>query len=131
MTGQLSGTPTSAQAATYSNVIIGVTDGQASASLAPFNIVVGASVSVGSASLTWSKPTVNDDGSPYSNLAGYKLYYGNSPGSLSQMINIPNANTQSYVVGNLASGVYYFAMSSYTAAAVESTRTGTVSLTIP
>ena len=39
-TGRLSGTPTSANIGTYSNIVIGVSDGQATAQLPPFAIVV-------------------------------------------------------------------------------------------
>ena len=39
-TGQLSGTPTSASAGTYSNIVISVSDGKASAALAAFAITV-------------------------------------------------------------------------------------------
>ena len=39
-TGQLSGTPTTSHARTYSNVVISVSDGKASAALAPFAITV-------------------------------------------------------------------------------------------
>jgi hypothetical protein len=41
-TGRLSGTPTSAQVGTYGNIVISVSDGKASASLAPFAIEVTA-----------------------------------------------------------------------------------------
>jgi hypothetical protein len=41
-TGALSGTPTLAQAGTYSNIVVAVSDGQASASLTPFSINVAA-----------------------------------------------------------------------------------------
>ena len=41
-TGRLSGTPTSAQVGTYGNIVISVSDGKASASLAPFSIEVTA-----------------------------------------------------------------------------------------
>jgi hypothetical protein len=41
-TGQLSGTPTTAQAGSYANVTISVSDGTAQASLAPFTILVAA-----------------------------------------------------------------------------------------
>jgi hypothetical protein len=41
-TGRMSGTPTSAQVGTYPNVVISVSDGKASASLAPFNVEVTA-----------------------------------------------------------------------------------------
>jgi hypothetical protein len=42
-TGELSGTPTDSDIGTYSNIQIGVSVGGASASLAPFSIVVKAS----------------------------------------------------------------------------------------
>lgn len=41
-TGQLSGTPTSAQVGSYASVVISVSDGKASAALAPFTIKVAA-----------------------------------------------------------------------------------------
>jgi hypothetical protein len=44
-TGQLSGTPTSTNVGTYSNIGISVTDGTQSASLAPFSIAVNSSTS--------------------------------------------------------------------------------------
>jgi hypothetical protein len=42
VTGQLSGTPTSTSVGTHSNIIISVSDGKASAALAPFAITVNA-----------------------------------------------------------------------------------------
>ncbi len=41
-TGQLSGTPTAANVGSYANVVISVSDGKASAALAPFTITVAA-----------------------------------------------------------------------------------------
>ena len=41
-TGQFSGTPTAASAGTYSNIVISVSDGKASAALATFTITVNA-----------------------------------------------------------------------------------------
>ena len=41
-TGRLSGTPTSTQVGNYSNIVISVSDGTASASLAPFSVAVTA-----------------------------------------------------------------------------------------
>ena len=41
-TGQLSGTPTAAHIGSYANVVISVSDGKASAALAPFSITVAA-----------------------------------------------------------------------------------------
>jgi hypothetical protein len=46
-----------------------------------------------------------------------------------QLIQIPAVDISSFVVDNLASGTYYFAMSSYTTAGVESDLSAIVSKT--
>ncbi|MDE2050811.1 MAG: putative Ig domain-containing protein, partial [Gammaproteobacteria bacterium] len=83
-TGTLAGTPTSTSAGTYSNIVISVSDGHTSASLAPFSITVNPSSSSGSgstgtAAVSWTAPTTNSDGSALTDLAGYHVYYGTSP----------------------------------------------------
>ena len=68
----------------------------------------------GTASLAWSKPTQNTDGSLLTDLAGYKLYYGTSADSLPNVVDIPSGDTLSYTVQGLNSGtLYYFRISSY------------------
>jgi hypothetical protein len=118
-TGQLSGTPTSASAGTYSNIAIKVSDGKASVALAPFAIAV-LDQQIGAASLTWEPPTTNTDGSALTNLAGYRIVYGASPTQLTQTIQVANAGMSSYVVENLAPGTYYFALRAYTTNGAES-----------
>jgi hypothetical protein len=118
-TGQLSGTPSATNAGTYSNVAISVSDGRASVSLPAFSISVTQS-SAGSATLSWSAPTQNTDGTPLTNLSGYRIHYGNSASVLSQTIQISNAGLTTYVVENLAPGTYYFAVRAYTAGGTES-----------
>jgi hypothetical protein len=118
-TGQLSGTPASASAGTYSNIVIKVSDGKASVALAPFAISVVDS-QIGAASLTWEPPTTNTDGSTLTNLAGYRIVYGASPQQLTQTIQVASAGMSSYVVENLAPGTYYFALRAYTTKGVES-----------
>ncbi len=78
-TGQLSGTPTTAGAT--GNILIRVSDGKATASLAAFTITVAAAPPVstsGTATLSWTPPTTYTDGSTMSNLAGYRIHYGQS-----------------------------------------------------
>jgi len=118
-TGQLSGTPTSTSAGTYSNIVIRVSDGKASVALAPFAIAV-LDEQIGAASLTWEPPTTNTDGSTLTNLAGYRIVYGASPTQLTQTIQVASAGMSSYVVENLAPGTYYFALRAYTSKGVES-----------
>ena len=55
-----------------------------------------------------------DNGSALTNLAGYYVYYGTSPGSLSNVVNISNPSTLSYVVSSLSAGTWYFAVAAYT-----------------
>jgi hypothetical protein len=108
-TGRLTGTPSAADVATYSGIQISVSDGQASASLNSFAITV-ADVVIGSATLSWTPPTENSDGSSLTNLAGYRVHYGRSPTQLSQTVEITNSSLSTYVVENLSAGTWYFAV---------------------
>lgn len=127
-TGRLSGTPSSSDIGSYSNIIISVSDGSASASLAGYRITVGAGV-VGSATLSWTAPSQREDGSALTNLAGYRIYYGRDAGNLSTTINV-GTGLSSYVIDNLSAGTWYFAMTAIDGAGVESGRTSAVSKTI-
>ena len=118
-TGQLSGTPMGASAGTYSNIVISVSDGKASAALAAFSITV-IDEQIGAASLSWEPPTTNTDGSALTNLAGYRIVYGASPTQLTQMIQVGNPGVSSYVIDSLAPGTYYFAVRAYTNKGAES-----------
>jgi len=70
-TGRISGTPTSADVGTDQAILLQVSNGTSSASLAPFAItVVAAGTSSGNVSLTWQAPTDNTNGSVLVNLAG-------------------------------------------------------------
>jgi hypothetical protein len=130
-TGRLSGTPTDAQVGTYSNIVIRVSDGKVTTSLAAFSISVSASGSgSGSATLSWTAPTRNTDGSTLSNLAGYRIAYGTSSSSLSRTIQVTNPGLTTYVVQNLSPGTYYFAVRSYSSTGVESSNSSVASKTI-
>ena len=129
-TGQLSGTPTSAQAGTYANIVISVSDGTASASLPAFTITV-ASASTGSATLSWVPPTQNTDGSSLTDLAGFRVVYGTSPSTLNQLVEIANPGIATYVVSNLTSGTWYFAVKAYATSGAESDVSNVASKTIP
>ncbi len=45
------------------------------------------------ASLRWDPPTTNEDGTPLTDLAGYKLYYGPSPGNYSGSLDVGDTTT--------------------------------------
>ena len=85
---------------------------------------------MGSATLDWTPPTANSDGSALTNLAGYTVYYGTSPDNLTQSVKVSNPGLTAYTVSNLTSGTWYFAVASYSSAGVESTLSGVISTTI-
>jgi hypothetical protein len=84
----------------------------------------------GAATLDWMPPTENSDGSILTNLAGYTVYYGTSPSNLTQSVKITNPGLTAYTMTNLPSGTWYFAVTAYSSAGTESSRTATVSTTI-
>jgi Fibronectin type III domain/Divergent InlB B-repeat domain len=72
-----------------------------------------------SVTLSWNAPTKNADGTPLTDLAGYKVYYRNSSGGFSQSINVGNVTTRT--VSNLTDGIdYYFAVTAYDTSGNES-----------
>jgi Putative Ig domain len=118
-TGALTGTPSDAQVGTSSNIVVSVTDGQATASLPAFAIVVSAATT-GWASLSWVPPTQNVDGTPITDLAGYRVRYGTTSASLDKVLQIPSPTVTSAMLEALPAGTWYFAVKAYTAANVES-----------
>jgi hypothetical protein len=118
-TGRLSGTPSASAVGTYANITISVTDGTASTSLGSFTIqVVG--TATGSATLSWSPPTQNSDGSPLTNLAGYRVYWGTSQGNYPNSVLLNNAGLTSYMVEQLTPATWYFAMTAVNTNGAES-----------
>jgi hypothetical protein len=118
-TGLLSGTPSASYVGTYGNIVISVSDGRATASLAAFSISV-VDVSNGGATLSWTPPTQNTDGTSLTNLAGYRIAYGTSSTALTSTIQVANPGLSSYTMSNLAPGTYYFAVRAYTSSGTES-----------
>jgi len=85
---------------------------------------------IGTALLSWTPPTSNTDNSQLNDLAGYKIRYGTSTGSYSDTIIINNPGLTSYLVENLASSTWYFAMTSFNSNGIESSYSTEVSKTI-
>ena len=130
-TGMLTGSPTASDVGTYSNVVISVSDGQQSASAAPFTIqIVAAAAATGTADVSWTPPTTNTDGSTLTDLAGYNIYYGTSPNALNQEVQVPTIGVTNYVISGLTSGTWYFAVTAYSSAGTESSLSNVASKTI-
>ena len=84
-----------------------------------------------SAKLSWAAP-VQADGTPFPNLTGYKIFYGQSPTAMNKVAAVRDATATTYQLNNLGSGTWYFAMSSVgNEAGEESQLTNPVSKTIP
>lgn len=128
-TGRLQGTPLPEHVGTYANVTIKVSDGQTTTSLPAFAIAVN-SIANGSATLSWTAPTQNEDGSPLTTLAGYKIHWGSESGDYSSTVTIENPGVTTYVVENLVAGTYYFATSAFTSEGLESEYSAEASTTI-
>jgi Calx-beta domain len=84
----------------------------------------------GTATLSWTAPTLDTNGSPIRNLAGYNLYYGKTSTTMTNVIAVNDPASASHVIGNLAPGTWYFAVVAYNTQAVESTFSNVVSKTI-
>lgn len=114
--GTLSGTPSAA--GTFSGITITANDGKASVSVGPFTISVSTvpAATRGTASLSWAPPAQFTDGSslnPTTDLAGYRIYRGISPGALEPIAEV-DARTTAFTVEGLAQGTHYFAVTAIT-----------------
>ncbi|MFO0449102.1 MAG: putative Ig domain-containing protein [Pseudomonadota bacterium] len=118
-TGTLSGTPGAGDVGTYSNITISTSNGTRSAALAPFAIGVQAA-SLGAATITWQPPTTRTDGTPLTNLTGYRIYYGTTQGGYPNQVPVANPGLTSFVVENLPPGTYWFVVTALDGNGIES-----------
>jgi hypothetical protein len=127
-TGQSSGTPDTSNVGKYPGITINLVNGANAVALPAFTITVAAATSKSNAvTLSWQAPTENSDGSTLSDLTGYKVHYGSASKSYSDTIQVANAGLTTYVVQNLPTGTYYFAVTAYNASGKESSLSGEVS----
>jgi hypothetical protein len=117
--GALSGTPDASNVGNYANIVISATDGSANASLAAFSITV-TDMTNGTATVTWTIPTTNSDGTPLTNLRGFRIYYGTAVDSMTKVAEIANPSISTYSVTNLSPATWYFGIKAYTSSGVES-----------
>jgi hypothetical protein len=127
VSGKLSGTPTLGNTGTHANIVISVSDGNASVALQAFAITVfevGASNSV---TLSWTAPTDNEDGTVLVDLAGYTIVYGPSSEMLHQSVRVNNPGIDRYVLDEVPAGAYFFAVKAYADSGAESEVSNVVS----
>jgi len=76
------------------------------------SLAVTTIATAGEASLSWDPPTTNTDGSPLTDLGGFMVYYGTSPGIYEYTTDAGNQLTWNVI--NLTEGrVFFFAVSAY------------------
>ncbi len=78
----------------------------------------GGGVSAETASLSWNSPVSNTNGTALTDLRGYKIYYGTSPGSYTAIVDV--GKVTSFSLQNLSPGTYYITVSAYNSAGTES-----------
>jgi hypothetical protein len=81
--------------------------------------------------LSWDPPTDNTNGTPLTNLGGYKIYYGTNSQEYSNTIAVSNPGLTTFVIDSLTVGAtYYFAVTAVSQAGVESLYSPEVAATI-
>jgi hypothetical protein len=84
-----------------------------------------------SAFLSWAAPSQNSDGSPLTDLAAFKVYWGPTQGTYSQSTKIANAAARTFTVNGLTSGKWYFVVTALNSKGDESPYSNVWSKTIP
>jgi hypothetical protein len=130
-TGRLAGTPSASQAGIHGNIVISVSDGKATRSLTAFSITVTSTAAAGTVNLSWQAPTRNTDGTPLTNLAGYRVHYGTAPDQYTESLQLPGPALTSVAIEDLAPTRWYFAVKAYNSAGVESDFSTSVNRVIP
>jgi len=128
-TGALTGTPGIGDVGTYTGIIVSVSDGIYVVSLPAFSITVVAAAT-GSATLSWTAPTQNADGSDLTDLAGYRVHYGTSLGNYTNTRTNNNPATLNYEVDNLTEGTWFFTVTAFDTVGNESEFSNVTSKTI-
>lgn len=74
----------------------------------------------GSATVRWSAPTSNTDGTALTNLARYKIRYGTNRSSLDKSVLVDDPARRSLTINSLTAGTWYFSVRAINSANVES-----------
>jgi len=89
-----------------------------------------AQTTCGGAQLSWTPPTTNTDGSALTNLAGFRVVYGQSATALAQTVQVANPGVSAYCITGLSAATWYFAVKAYTSTGAESVNSNVVSKVI-
>jgi Calx-beta domain len=90
----------------------------------------GSTIGTSTATLSWSPPTENSNGTALTNLVGYNIYYGTSTGAMINKIALNTVGVTNYVIQNMNSGTWYFAMTAVNGDGTESVTSSAVQVTL-
>jgi len=76
--------------------------------------------STGSATVNWTPPTTNTDGTRLTNLAAFRVYYGTSSTSLTRVSEVNDISSTSTTINALSPATWYFKVRAVNANQVES-----------
>jgi hypothetical protein len=105
--------------------------------LIPLLTACGSSAAVGlkgsaSVTLSWVAPEFNEDGSPLTNLAGYRIYYGETSGTYTDSVTIIGKTSITTVIGNLPNGsTIHFVVTAFNLHGNESAYSNEIMTTVP
>jgi hypothetical protein len=85
----------------------------------------------GTATLSWQAPGANMDGSTLTDLTGYRVHWGTTPGTYSRSTQLLNAASRTHTVTGLARGTWYFVVTALNSQGVESSYSNVWSKTVP
>ena len=91
----------------------------------------GAIAYAGSITLTCTAPTLNEDGTPLMDLAGYKFYYGTDQGGPYPDFEGRDAAACTYVIDDLVPATYYIVATAFNDAGIESRFSNEATKTVP
>jgi Putative Ig domain/Fibronectin type III domain len=118
--GTLYGVPTAADVNSTASVVISVSDGTTAASLPAFSLSVAPAPTT-AVRLSWQPPAYNVDGTPVTDLAGYRVLYGTAPGSYTYSLPVSSPTVTSVVIEGLTPATtWYFVAKAVSASGVES-----------
>lgn len=79
-------------------------------------------------SVSWTPPTENEDGSPLTDLDGYRIYFGTQSGRYTDNVRISNSGLSRYVVQNVVRDTYFVVMTAVNRSGLESDYTNEVAV---
>lgn len=120
-----SGSSTTAGSTTSGSTSGSTTTTGSTGSTTPTTPVASTSVTLG-----WVAPTQNSNGTPITDLAGYKIHYGTASENYTKVVAVSNPSISRYVMDSLESGTYFFAITAYNSKGIESTLSGEISATL-